>query len=1196
MKHILTSSATSLLLLLAPGIGVAADATGRLTKTDINNPTVGVVTTAADGSFTVVAGGNDTWSNEDSFTYLHEDKTGDFDVAVRILSLDVGDASQQDSAKASLMVRADLTAGSANVQINGLPDESKKTIESIYRPAKDAPTDDMPDRPTSNTRGETPYPDVWLRLKREGSRFTTLFSNNSNAWTVLSSVLTDTNEFPAALKVGISTVAHVSTSEDESLRVTATYADYRDVPTIPPTTVADEPAGDNSPGTYPNVTVTAANWKLAAPADGLTATGERFLYNTGTKNSIQVSVEGAGPIPWTAPGFNQGDMDVNIGPRDAVAGLSNTGPYGPDYNGSVTDPTAGPAQGWYPALEKGLVLASVRKHRAQWNDGAPAFHGFSWVTTEGSSRRGYSMLDGVFRNQDLYLSIGKLGERAEFLPDGASPAALREGNIDIATAWFPFEQGWIAGYFADATLQPAAWYRQATYGAGLGRLTAAKNSAAEILTWEDLPDGTKGGLATLKLPGVDSLKDGMVFATSNHEGNDNRGALVTASPKADGAGWVIAIRPDDEDLAPDSYAAPERSQFGFVYVPYTAARLVGGQVRGATGAKVQSAGEFTVSRLEAGRYAIEIPDKAGTNGMLLLQNAGYLASNPTLTDDAALAYEFIDGKFVVESRTVSASGAFDTFPLRDTDFYFAWVDFQQPLAPTAVVSGSEPTFEIQGPVTVTADDIAAREAGIAVSTKRAEALVVAIDNANTKGFNDPITGQPATAVLIGYFYNPQTLQPIGEPFPILGNTSGSLNRNVVAYNPVSDQYIVVTTGRPYSAGGRNLPLVAYVNNSTQSTRLAKTVVHDPEAEADYDDIGVAVSTKNGNTLVVAEYQFGDLDATQGEGAVGWMYDSAGSRLGTNLWTRLDVIQGEGDEDDPDVVYLPAKDAFFFFTNTDAPAETALKNRLVGFGIGTVPAASGELALGQVGQLDAQRLAGQPQGHPSAIESPFNGEVLVAFDYGNGQANGDVSFTGIGAAPGYPLTTARAQVPYSEGDGATPLAHRHPRVAADPSSGVFVVSHNRRESASGLSNAMVFALLDSQGQPLPGRPEGQYVLAEGVNNDAVPSDANYHDVVYDLTTDSFLVVYNENNARTRLARLKVTSNHLVSGGDVSLSVRRLAVGIEIAWPKSASPATLESATAVTGPWSAAAAATSEVGDQIVVTMPTTSSASFFRLRR
>ena len=578
--------------------------------------------------------------------------------------------------------------------------------------------------------------------------------------------------------------------------------------------------------------------------------------------------------------------------------------------------------------------------------------------------------------------------------------------------------------------------------------------------------------------------------------------------------------------------------------------------------------------------------------MLLLQNAGYAASSPTLADDSAISYEFADGKFVIEARGVDASGTFDTFPLRDTDFYFTWVDFAQPLAPAGSM---DPTYEIQGPVTLTADAISSREAGIAISTRRPEALVTTIDNANTLGLTDPVTGQAAAGVLLGYFINTQTLESIGQPFAILGNPAGSLTRSVVAYNPVTDQYVVATTARPYGANNRNIPLIGFVNSSTNVTRVAKTVVQEVEAAADYDDIALAVSSANGNVLVVAEYQFGDIDPAVGEGVVGWMYDSAGNHLG-KTWTRLDRLQPDGDEDDPDVVYLPKKDVFFFFTNTDAPPADALKNRLVGAAVATTLSADGSLQVGEFGLLDAQRLEGQPQGHPSALENPFTGEVLVAFDYGNGQANGDVAFRRLGNAPNYPLTTSRPQVAYSSGEGATPLAHRHPRLAADTKHGTIAVVHNRRESASGLSNAMVFALLDSEGQPLPGRPEGQYVLAEGVDTDPVPSDANFYDVAFDAGSESFLVVYNENNRRTRVARLRVTSNHLVGGGDISVTVRRVATGIELGWPVAAGDVVVEKAEAIRGPWAAVNTAPATVGDQRVVVVPTSGNAGYFRVRR
>jgi hypothetical protein len=106
---------------MALAIAGALSARADLTLVDINNPVAGSKTTNADGSFTVVAGGGDTWDSVDSFTYVQEERTGDFDIQVQVVNLVVGDPSQQDSAKASLMVRAGLTPGAANIQVSALP-------------------------------------------------------------------------------------------------------------------------------------------------------------------------------------------------------------------------------------------------------------------------------------------------------------------------------------------------------------------------------------------------------------------------------------------------------------------------------------------------------------------------------------------------------------------------------------------------------------------------------------------------------------------------------------------------------------------------------------------------------------------------------------------------------------------------------------------------------------------------------------------------------------------------------------------------------------------------------------------------------------------------------------------------------------------------------------------------------------------
>jgi hypothetical protein len=667
------------------------------TLVDINNPVAGQVTTNPDGSFTIVAGGNDTWDSADSFTYYYEERTGDFDVRVQVLNLEINDPSQQDSAKASLMARANISAGSPNVQVSALPTESKGAIESIYRPVADQGTDDMPDRPTGNTSasGTTPYPNVWLRMRRQGNQFTTFYGNRADQWVILSEVTVDPAQFPAKLLIGLSTVNHINDGEEATHRTKATYQNFTNTPLPPAPTVDGAPAGDRAPGVYPNATVTAVNWKLEVPANGIGPNGNPIIYNADNKNEYLLSVEGQGPIPWSAPGYNQGDLDLNLSPRDPLAALENTGPYGPKYSHSVTDPTAAPAQAWAPSPREGILLGSVRKLQQVWNDGAPAFHGFVYCPTfEGASRKGYSMLDGSFQNMDYYFSVVKLGEASTALPATASPNALREANIDIATAWFPYAQGWKAGYVnAPSNVGPGYWRAHGTHGAALTRNLTVKYAANEIIEWADT-GGDPVGLATVKLPGVNALTDGLLFTISTDDSTDNRGTAITAAPTTDGSGWNVGLRTDDDDYSPTSYAAAGASDFAFLYVPLDSVNLIGGYI-GKNGTAVRKAGNFTVTRVSAGRYELTLPGKTATSGMLLLQNAGYLADQPGVTDDGVLAYQFINGKFVIEARhsEADASGS-DVFPTRDTDFYFAWVDFAQPFAPPGSVIAPPPSLTV----------------------------------------------------------------------------------------------------------------------------------------------------------------------------------------------------------------------------------------------------------------------------------------------------------------------------------------------------------------------------------------------------------------------------------------------------------------------------------------------------------------------
>ncbi len=69
--------------------------------------------------------------------------------------------------------------------------------------------------------------------------------------------------------------------------------------------------------------------------------------------------------------------------------------------------------------------------------------------------------------------------------------------------------------------------------------------------------------------------------------------------------------------------------------------------------------------------------------MLVLSVAGTISGNPNLADRTYLSYEYdsANKKFIIESRATMGPGPSenifgDELRLTDSDFYFAWVDFE----------------------------------------------------------------------------------------------------------------------------------------------------------------------------------------------------------------------------------------------------------------------------------------------------------------------------------------------------------------------------------------------------------------------------------------------------------------------------------------------------------------------------------------
>ena len=887
---------------------------------------------------------------------------------------------------------------------------------------------------------------------------------------------------------------------------------YGMMPIVPEgLTDAGEPY--QAPGVYP-YRLTAANVDISlAPGTILGGDGS---------NDMKVMFPSMGPIDWTDARHNEGDIAFNIGA--AQPGITAPDEF-KEHRPGGGEPLDGTTFAWTVDNRQGVGFVTTRANGFDNEDvdgnGDPVGtqYGVAYFSHQFRSGFGYSPIDGVFGNGNFASDtlLGLIGE-----PD--------EGVFDIALSWFPYSEGWTGGQISGDFIgdpfvveAPVQFYN-AENGGSIGYGVDPSS-----ITWIDYNDDFEinDGLARLALPGVENADlDGMLFVAPTHSSSNTK--IAGATPVGDA--WHVTIR-DDRTFSDDNTLAPrDQSGFSFLYLPWNTTDLVGGYINGDDAMAFESAGEFTMEKEAEGIYNLTITGKTGDDGVLILGNAGSMeAGFYTIATPAFFSYEYDAGTgvFVINSNELTFDGVVPV----DSDFYFAWVDFESPMSPApmeaprliqSVPFGDTYLLDPSDISSVVPNSYA----GLAINTKAPEILVTTvfngynnIDIANAFGFLfDPISGEENIGVLIGYRVNSITGARIGEPFIILGNPNGEIQKNDVKYNPVTDQYVVVAEARGISANGLNIPVIALVNSAAGvdagGENVAKVVNHDNDAaDHQYQDVGLAVSSKNGNFMIVAEFQQEGF----GEGVSGAIYDQEANLL-SKVVNRLDTIAQDRDEDDPDVSYAPMADMFIFNTNID-PVDGE-PNRISLTAVQTMPDANGDLVTGAQQIVSNTRVEATSQGHPSAVENPFNGEFIVAFDYANGAAGGDLVYLRMNDDLSF--TETSAQVPYLEATGGDPFNHRHPQIGIDTNRCYMLLAHN----ANGGNRypgvvGMAFTILDEDGQILPGRSETFFGFHGFSRTEAgISNDPNHNNVQFDPFSRKFYSVVNDQTGVTRLISLSL----------------------------------------------------------------------------
>ena len=169
-----------------------------------------------------------------------------------------------------------------------------------------------------------------------------------------------------------------------------------------------------------------------------------------------VSINSQTPGGFSVGRHQCGALDFLISPRDPVLAQSNLGPYSnPNRRrfaqGAITDPCS---QAYFKTPEEGFVISTVRKNGQQWNDTAPFFYASTYIQLDGvATGRGFSPESGVFRGGHFYTRTTKLvtGSPTDPLSD---LGGLQRCAVPISIAYFPYDQGWRAGYFDAASAAP----------------------------------------------------------------------------------------------------------------------------------------------------------------------------------------------------------------------------------------------------------------------------------------------------------------------------------------------------------------------------------------------------------------------------------------------------------------------------------------------------------------------------------------------------------------------------------------------------------------------------------------------------------------------------------------------------------------------------------------------------------------------
>jgi endonuclease/exonuclease/phosphatase family metal-dependent hydrolase len=249
------------------------------TSTDIGSVAVAGSASESGGVFTVRGAGADIYGTADAFHFMSQPLAGNGEVVARVMSIQNTNAY----AKAGVMIRGALTAGSAHVILDVKPGGG---VEFMSRNANGGST--------AFIAGAAVTLPVWLRLKRDATTVIGSWSADGATWTELGRT---TITLPTPAYVGLPVASH-STSLN-----TSTFTNVNVIPeaaNVPPIVAIDTPVSDATFAAPATVALVAT----ASDSDG-SITGVQFLAN-----DVPLGTDTTSPYEWTWTGVPAGSYSL----------------------------------------------------------------------------------------------------------------------------------------------------------------------------------------------------------------------------------------------------------------------------------------------------------------------------------------------------------------------------------------------------------------------------------------------------------------------------------------------------------------------------------------------------------------------------------------------------------------------------------------------------------------------------------------------------------------------------------------------------------------------------------------------------------------------------------------------------------------------------------------------------------------------